>query len=101
MRDILAAALPLALLVSCATSRELLGQGQLVPIVPAANNPAVLDLRDRDARHSNALVRRGYPKMIACVSHYGGPANHDPVTGSEDIFDGDLYIRKRAVETIE
>jgi hypothetical protein len=49
MRDILAAALPLALLVSCATSRELLGQGQLVPIVPAANNPAVLDLRDRDA----------------------------------------------------
>src|ERR1700683_1147050 len=80
---------------------NLLHQRQLVPIVPATNDLAILDLRNGNARYANFLVGRPDAEVVAGMSHYAGPTDHDAVVRTESVFDGDFNIWKRAANAIE
>src|SRR5271156_159196 len=80
--------------------RELLLHRQLIPVVPASDDLAVLDLRNRDSRDLHSFIRRRKSQLVARVRHFGGPTHYDFVVSSNAVFDRHGDIWKRATNPL-
>src|SRR5271156_630885 len=80
--------------------RELLLHRQLIPVVPASDDLAVLDLRNRDSRDLHSFIRRRKSQLVARVRHFGGPTDYDFVVSSNAVFDRHSDIWKRATNPL-
>src|ERR1700741_2207782 len=75
---------------------DLLEHSELIPVVPALNDPSVDNAGNRNSSAAHGPATRGQPWTIPGMSHDARPAQNDLVAGSKYVFDFDLDIRKRA-----